>query len=145
MPFSKILIAVDSSEFAMNAAKKGFELARETNAQVAAVYVVDSAKAIANLDAGILPMDTEQIYQKEGEETMKHLDEIFEGPGELTHFLPEGNPQEEIVNTSEQWGADLVVIGTHGRTGLAHFLVGSIAESVVRHSKVPVMVVPTKE
>jgi len=145
MPFSKILIAVDSSSFAMNAAKKGFELAHQTNAQVAAVYVIDSAKAIANLDAGILPMDTELIYQKEGEQTMKQLAEMFDGPGDLVHFLPEGNPQEEIVNTSEQWGADLIVIGTHGRTGLAHFLVGSIAESVVRHSKVPVMVVPTKD
>lgn len=145
MPFSKILIAVDSSTFSMNAAKKGFELARQLNAEIAAVYVVDSARAIANLDAGILPMDTEEIYQKEGELTMKQLGEIFEGPGELVHFLPEGNPQEEIINTSEQWGADLIVIGTHGRTGLAHFLVGSIAESVVRHSKVPVMVVPTKD
>lgn len=128
----------------MNAAKKGFELAKTLQAQVAAVYVVDSAQAIANLDAGILPMDTEEIYQKEGEQTMKQLRELYQGSGELVQFLPEGNPQEEIINTAESWDADLLVLGTHSRTGLAHFLVGSIAESVVRHSKVPVLVVPTK-
>ena len=53
-----------------------------------------------------------------------------------------GRPQDEIVKCAEDQKADLIIMGTHGRTGLAHFLVGSVAERVVRTSKVPVLTVP---
>ena len=145
MPFSKILIAVDSSEYAVNAAKKGFELAQETNAAVALVFVVDAAKAIGNVDAGILPMEAEDMLRKEAQQTIDQLSDLSHDPSRLSKLMPEGNPQDEILQTADDWGADLIVMGTHGRTGLVHFLVGSIAESVVRHAKIPVMVVPTKE
>ena len=58
--------------------------------------------------------------------------------------MQEGHPTEDIIKTAETWGADLLVVGTHGRTGLVHMLMGSVAEYLVRHSKIPVMVVPLK-
>lgn len=59
-----------------------------------------------------------------------------------TSLLPEGFPKEEILNTAKEWEADVIVMGTHGRTGLSHFFQGSIAEHVVRHARVPVLVIP---
>lgn len=61
-----------------------------------------------------------------------------------THLL-EGVPFQEIVALAARLPADLIVIGTHGRTGLRHLLLGSVAERVVRTSPVPVLTVPTRE
>jgi len=61
-----------------------------------------------------------------------------------THLL-EGIPYKEVVRMTEELDADLVVMGTHGRTGLKHLLLGSVAERVVRSSKVPVITVPSGE
>jgi nucleotide-binding universal stress UspA family protein len=143
MSYSKILIAVDSSEFSMQAAKKGLELAHQTKAEVALIYVVDTSKAIGNIDAGILPEQAMVILKKEVEQTLDELASMY-NVDSILKFMPEGHPTKDILKTAEIWGADLIVIGTHGRTGLMHLLVGSVAENVVRHSKVPVMVVPSK-
>jgi len=143
MPYSKILIAVDSSEFSMQAAKKGLELAHQIGAKVALLFVVDTYKATGNIDAGILPEQAMIILKKEAEQTLDELAEMYNGNA-ILKFMPEGHPTKDILKTAEIWEADLLVMGTHGRTGLLHLLVGSVAEYVVRHSKIPVMVVPSK-
>lgn len=143
MSYSKILIAVDSSEFSMQAAKKGLDLAHQLNAETALLYVVDTSKAIGNIDAGILPDQAMIVLKKEVEQTLDELATMYNGTS-ILKFMPEGHPTKEILKTAEVWDADLIVMGTHGRTGLVHLLVGSVAEYVVRHSKIPVMVVPSK-
>ena len=143
MTYSKILIAVDSSEFSMRAAKKGFKLAHQLNATVALLFVVDTSKTIANIDAGIYPQEIMFVLKKEAEQTMDELAEMYDGDS-VMKFMPEGSPTKDIIKTAEAWGADLIVMGTHGRTGLLHLLVGSVAEHVIRHSNIPVMVVPSK-
>ncbi|HWA33520.1 MAG TPA: universal stress protein [Cyclobacteriaceae bacterium] len=143
MSYNKILIAVDSSEYSMEAAKKGLELAHRLNANAALIYVIDSAKAMGNVDANIMPSEALLVLKKEAEETLDQLVKMFNGK-EVVKFMPEGNPAEDIVRTSKTWEADLLVVGTHGRTGLKHLLVGSVAEHLMRHSGIPVMVVPLK-
>ena len=69
---------------------------------------------------------------------------MYDGIDEVVRFTPEGFPTNEIINTAKEWDADLIVIGTHGRTGLAHLLEGSVAEHVIKHTSIPVMVVPLK-
>jgi nucleotide-binding universal stress UspA family protein len=143
MSYNKILIAVDGSEYAMKAAKKGLELAHQLNAKAALLFVVDKSKAVGNIDAGILPEEALIVLKKEAEQTLDELAEMYNGKG-LMKFMPEGHPTEDIIKTAETWEADLIVLGTHGRTGLRHLLMGSIAEHIVRHSKIPVIVVPSK-
>ena len=143
MSYNKILIAVDSSEYAMKAAKKGLELAHQLNAKAALLFVVDKSEAMGNIDAGILPAEALIVLKKEAEQTLDELAEMYNGKG-LMKFMPEGHPTEDIIKTAETWEADLIVLGTHGRTGLRHLLMGSIAEHIVRHSKIPVMIVPSK-
>jgi nucleotide-binding universal stress UspA family protein len=143
MAFAKIMIAVDSSEFSMQAAKKGLELAHLLHAKTALVYVVDTSKAIGDIDAGLLPEQELLILKKEAAQTMDQLAKMYDGD-ELMKFMPEGHPDDDIIKTATAWGADLIVLGTHGRTGLAGLLMGSMAEHLVKHSPIPVMVVPFK-
>ncbi len=56
--------------------------------------------------------------------------------------IEEGHPGETLVKVAEEEGADLIVVSTHGRTGLPHVLVGSTAQHVVRHANCPVLVIP---
>lgn len=143
MAYTKILIAVDSSEYSMKAAKKGLELAHQLEAKAALLFVVDKSKALGNVDAGITHEQALIVLKKEAEQTLDELAEMYNG-NELMKFMPEGNPEEDIIKTADNWKADLLVLGTHGRTGLKHLLMGSTAERVMRHSDIPVLMVPSK-
>lgn len=134
------MIAVDSSRHANAAAERGFELAARLNAVVGLLYVVDTAKTIGDVDAGITHEDLIAVLKQEADETLNDAAGKFSG--EIERIIPEGHPRVEILGCAERWKADLLVIGTHGRTGLMHLVMGSTAEYIVRHSKVPVMVVP---
>lgn len=143
MSYSKILIAIDSSEYSMQAAKKGFELAHQINAKVALLYVVDSSKALGNIDIGISAEQSLLILKKEAQQTLDELAVMYNGES-VMKFMPEGLPTKDILKTAAVWEADLIIMGTHGRTGLLHLLMGSVAEHTIRHSKIPVMVIPSK-
>jgi nucleotide-binding universal stress UspA family protein len=143
MTYSKILIAVDNSPYSFAAAKRGFDLAQQLDAKVALVFVANKARIIHNADAGILPEEAMVILRQEAESTLAKLSALYAAEDVVT-FMPEDEPAEGIIKTAESWGADLIVMGTHGRTGLLHLLLGSVAEQVLRHSKIPTVVVPSK-
>ena len=142
MPFKKILIAVNSSAFSLKAAKVGFDLAHSVDAEVALLYVIDRTRESVSIEAGPTREQSEMILMKEAQETIEQLITMYNGAKKLYRFTPEGFPKEEILNVAKEWEADIIVMGTHGRTGLSHFFSGSIAEHVVRHACVPVMVIP---
>lgn len=143
MSYKNILIAVDSSEFSIHAATQGIAMAKELGAQATLLFVIEEAKAVSNPDAGFGLSDAFLILKKEAEETLdsiaKHADD-----SNVTKLMPEGDPRVDILSTAKAIGADLIVMGTHGRTGLRHMIIGSVAEYVVRHSSLPVLVVPMK-
>lgn len=143
MSYQKILIALDNSEHSMRAAEKGLELAHLLNAQVGLVFVVDISKVLGSIDTGVVSAELVPILKIEAKQTLDQLAAKHNEKG-MMKFTPEGRPAEAILETAKSWEADLIVMGTHGRTGLMHLLLGSIAEYVVRHSKIPVMVVPAK-
>lgn len=142
MSYSKILIAVDSSEYSIQAAKNGFQLAEQLGATVALLFVIDTSKAVANIDTGVYPEQALFVLKKEAEQTLNKLAAMHNK--EVIKFMPQGIPTKDIIKTAEKWEADLIVLGTHGRTGLMHLLIGSVSESIIRHSKIPVMVYPSK-
>jgi nucleotide-binding universal stress UspA family protein len=77
------------------------------------------------------------------EKSLIELKSVHAAPEvKLKTYLREGAPDAEVHRLVEELGAGLIVMGTHGRRGIAHALLGSIAEKIVRTSKVPVMVVP---
>jgi nucleotide-binding universal stress UspA family protein len=145
MAYSNILIAVDGSKCSLNAVKKGVELAKDLSANIILLCVVDVTNMIDSAAVGvIIDKDVEVIY---GEEAEKMLDSAMKKyPYEkTTRLAEEGIPKEAINLIAEQNKVDLIVMGTHGRTGLSHFLMGSVAEHVIRHSTIPVMVVTSSE
>jgi nucleotide-binding universal stress UspA family protein len=81
-------------------------------------------------------------FRDEGERATAFVEEAAKAANvEVESVLLEGNPADEIIEFAEQNGVEIIVMGTLGKTGLERFLLGSVAENVVRHSKIPVLVV----
>lgn len=146
MNLRKILIAVDNSTCSEKAAKTGYELARTFGAEVALVNVIEPAPATINQDLTLAPvfLDT---YDNSDENSHVLLQEIEKTYGEgiqTTYLSVVDSAAHGIIQQSDEWGSDLIVIGTYGRTGLYHFLMGSVAEHVARKSACPVLIIPNK-
>ena len=142
--YNRILIPTDGSDGAEKAVKKGVSLAKLIGADVVGVYIKDY-----RLYAG-LPASEEMIFIGQGleEEGSKALDlveaEAKKRGVKYKNIVEEGHPPAKIVEIANQENCDLIVMGTHGRTGLAHFFLGSVAEAVIHHADCPVFIVREK-
>ena len=142
MEFKKILIAIEDSANAMRAARTGFALAHQLSAKLGLVYVVDKSREIVNADLGITPEQSGTVLLNEAENTLEQLIKMYNGIEEIFRFTPEGSPEKEILKIAKEWGADLIVMGTHPRSGLGRLLSGSITEYIIKHAVVPVLLSP---
>jgi nucleotide-binding universal stress UspA family protein len=137
-----ILSPVDFSQTSQRAFETALDLAARLNAEVRVMHVYQLPASA--LPEGVLqtPHDLEATVE---EELRKRLDEFVEQstPKGVTVStgLCEGVPYVEITRAAQELGADMIVIGTHGRTGLAHLMLGSVAERVLRTSEIPVLTV----
>jgi nucleotide-binding universal stress UspA family protein len=139
MSFRRILIALDDSAIAAHAVEVGTELATSLGAQAALVYVVDPTPAFPP-DSGIPPTEWLATLKREGQTFLAAAAQrTLEPPA--WQFLREGKPADQILAAAREWAADVIVIGTHGRSGVSRLVLGSTAESVVRHAACPVLVV----
>jgi nucleotide-binding universal stress UspA family protein len=137
--FQRILIAIDDSPYSEKAAQYGFHLAHLMNAHVALLNVMDPPSATYSGDPllGQQPLVIPEIINIQEEASRS----ILERYGSI---WDSENPRIEILATAEEWKADLIILGTHGRTGFDHFISGSVAEGVARRSVCPVLIVPNK-
>lgn len=136
-PYRKILLAVDGSENAKNAACSGLEIAKNTGAEVYAVYV-----AGISCCSPIMPESYDWEIGKEGSEAVTEIEEMgkeVEVP--VNPILLQGHPAQEILNFADQNGIDMIVMGAQGKTEVDRFLLGGVTEKVVRHAKAEVLVV----
>lgn len=157
MKFQKILIGIDDSKYAENAAVHGFELARQFNSEVALVHIVEPmvttplndtsmmGSIIPSLSSGTEEVEVINAQQEYSQKLINDTITKFGTGLTVTQFNEIGSTSDTIIDCAVQFRADLIVIGTHSRTGLDRFLMGSVAESVVRHSPVAVLVVPLTE
>lgn len=139
----KILITTDLSEHSLAAFEYGFSLGLLYASRMHVLYVVDNVPPLFTLYG--LEGDTKLHAARAEEASAGKLDRFI-----ATHIGTErkvvpvvrcGEPQAEIIRFAEEEKIDLVVMATHGWTGLKHMLMGSTAERVVRHSTVPVLTV----
>lgn len=140
MNYKRILIAVDDSSYSMKAARVGFEMARKLNAETGILYVISKMKEQAKPDLGTTEHQQHTLLLAEAEHTIKQYIELYDGIDKVYRFTPEGLPEEEIINIAKEWEADMIVMGTHGRSGLNRILTGSIAEYVIKHAEIPVLI-----
>lgn len=144
MTISRILLAVDDSEFSVQAANAANGLAKTLNAHVAIITVIDPALVAIGADTVVYPIEQMGELKEAAEKLIATVKGRLDASVTTDDFIAEGKPSDEIVFVANKWGADLIIIGTHGRTGLKHLIMGSVAENVIRHSKVPVLVIPSK-
>lgn len=142
MPYKKILVAIDNSSWSMKAAKTGFALAHSLKATVGLLYVVDRSREVVNADLGITPQQSGTVLLNEAENTIEQYIRLYDGVDKVERFTPEGIPEKEIINVSQEWPADIIVMGTYGRSAISKMLTGSVAEYVIRHSTIPVLIIP---
>ena len=136
-PFRKVLCAVDFSP----STKKTIEMARQIAEAHKGTVILFHVVPIP-MEAMGQPLMVEPITGAE-EDARNRLNRI--ASESLTHsyeiLVVTGDPAASIIEGAEKQGADLIVMATHGRTGISHFFLGSVAERVVRESSVPVMTV----
>ncbi len=147
MHFKTILFATDFSEgsdFAFNAA---LSLARQFNSKLLIVHIINEPVDLRGFYVPHISFDKlEEEIEQGAEKLMEKFcrDHLQDYSSYETFVLP-GIPYDEIIKNAVKFNADLIVLGTHGRTGLDHVLFGSTAEKVVRKSPIPVMTIRIKE
>jgi nucleotide-binding universal stress UspA family protein len=140
--YSNILVAVDGSVFSEKAASAAVQLAQSMKASLSFLCVVDISN-IPNSAAtgGVIDAEVLKIYHEEAQKIIDRLLKKYPYP-KVQRLIVEGIPTDTIIRAAKGAKANIIVTGTHGRTGLSHLLSGSVAEHVIRHSTIPVLVVP---
>jgi len=141
LAISTILYPTDFSEEAATAFDVACALAREGQARVVVLHVERPPLATLGGTAGVPPLPNE--YDRERLEEQLRLIRAPEAGIQVEHRLEFGEPEAVILAVAEQIGADLIIMGTHGRTGLRRLLMGSVAEHIVRRASCPVLTVRT--
>ena len=138
--FKTILCPTDFSQSADHALEYGLQLARNTGGTILMIHVI-------HVPAGDLLGD--EVYTLNFEEAQRRVIERLKeaqakqllGYPKCETLVAIGDPAEEILALAASRQADLIITGTHGRSGLSHLVMGSVAEKIIRHSPCPVLVV----
>jgi len=140
MTLKRILIAVDDSEFAARAADVGVELANSLHAEVGYVTVYDQSVGPGRMWG--VPADR---LAEASEHAAKRFLATFREPTATRSVVPEfvepGDPATKIIEVANNWHADLIVMGSHGRGKIQGILLGSVSQGVLHHAPCPVLVV----
>ncbi|GAM11689.1 universal stress protein [Geobacter sp. OR-1] len=141
--FDKILLAVDFSDSSMNACEYALALATKFGSKLIIVHVINEPVDLRGFYVPHISFDRLEQEIEEGARKMmdKFVANSLGGFANFETLILSGIPYEEILKKSEEEHADLIVLGTHGRTGIDHLLFGSTAERVVRTAKCPVLTV----
>ncbi|HYF47881.1 MAG TPA: universal stress protein [Planctomycetota bacterium] len=141
--FKKIVLTTDLSDNANVAAPYAVELAKKWGGQISLVHVVEDVVYYANPAAteGIVPVEWMVANRKDREMQLKlRAEELAKKDGvTVKDVLLQGHAANAVVDYLKKEKADCVVIATHGRTGLSHLIMGSVAERIVRLSPCPVL------
>jgi nucleotide-binding universal stress UspA family protein len=149
--FGNILIALDGSRFAERALEPALQAARKFGSRVTLVRIVtQELQPVAIPPAVGLPTvdlsdQTAELEMQEAEGYLDSLRRKWSGPGlSVSVEVARGDPAMMILDTAGAVAADLIVMTTHGRTGLRRLIYGSVAEAVLRGSDIPVLLIPIR-
>jgi nucleotide-binding universal stress UspA family protein len=134
--YDSILVPTDGSEESMDALEEAIDLAKLTDATLNVLFVADTAQDSVT----VVGTDVIDALEREGEEIVSEVVERARESGvDVESEVVQGDPSKAIVDYAETIGADVIVMGTHGRRGLSRMLLGSVTETVIRTSPVPVL------
>lgn len=138
----KILLAHDGSDHADKAMERAAELAKNFNAEVSVLAVVPDL-CLPSLELSVEDcFKVSQAFAKEFRDAMDKVGETLSARGiQARVMVEEGVPADKILETAESIGADLIVLGSRGRTGAKRALLGSVSSNVMQHAKCDVLIV----
>lgn len=141
---TRILIATDFSPCSQHALEYAADLAKQLHATLLVTHVY--FPPVVAVPEAVIPLSTADMHSFL-ERMQKGLDDAAAvakrlGAEQVETVLLEGDPWHQVVRCAHDRRCDLIVVGTHGRGAVAHFILGSVAEKIVRKAACPVLVVP---
>jgi len=145
MPYKRILVPVDGSVPAKRALDEALRLAKEGGSRLRLLHVIEENLLALTPEAGMLTAQLLEALQQAGDEVLRDALALAKASGVDADTVKVesigGRVGEVIVEQASTWPADLIVMGTHGRRGLSHMVLGSDAERVARSTPVPLLLV----
>lgn len=140
--YERILLPTDGSRGNDRAVRQAIDLAAETGAELHVLFVVEDVPYVPEMaDEGV-----ETRLREVGETAIDEIRErADEADVEIRTAIEQGTPHRAIVEYADAEGVDLIVMGTHGRSGLDRYLLGSVTERVVRTAETPVLTVRMRD
>jgi len=143
----RILLCTDFSENSEPALHLALEQVKAFQAELLILHVVDSWAGFPSYQHGVC-LNIQEVVQSCKESAQAKLEHIMDGHGDVPNGVKTysriGVPAQEIARLADEESVDMIVMGTHGWTGLRHVLLGSVAENVLRTAKCPVLVVRSR-
>ena len=143
----KILVPTDFSVYADNALKQAVDIAKQSKSQIYLLHVIDDGFQQCAVDYCLDESTVQQVLKDSVKNATDKLQQeakkmtAGESGIEIVYDAHRGNPFEEIIKTQQEKGIDLVIIASHGKTGILKNLLGGVVEKVIKNAKCPVLLV----
>ncbi|MBN1302745.1 MAG: universal stress protein [Melioribacteraceae bacterium] len=137
----KILVPIDFSDYSKNALRYSTGFAKKFSAKMYLIYIIEPTIYPADFSMGQIAVPSADVdVSKRAQEELQNLAKTeFDSSIEVEIIIKSGKPFYEIIDTASELDIDLIIIATHGHTGVEHLLFGSTAEKVVRKAPCPVL------
>ena len=137
----RILVPLDFSPFSLRAVRFARKWAVRFRAEVCLLHVIDAVSSAFPFGGELMALPPLPDFRRESTASLEKIaKKEFSRVAKVSVHLGEGTPHHEIARAAVELGADIIILTTHGRTGLLHAMIGSTAERVVRHAPCPVLV-----
>ncbi len=152
----KVLIALDYDPSAQKVLDSGFSLAKAMKAEIVMLHVIASPTYYSSLEyspitgfAGYIDMTNSQLNSIEGLKaaTSAYLDKLKHHMGDKSAetVVMEGDSADSILAVAKEYHCDIIVLGSHSRNWLENIVMGSVTEKVLRHTSIPMFIIPVKK
>ena len=141
--YKKILLPTDGSKYSDISEKHALSIAAANNAEIIALSVIENSFSVGLPDTETIS-EVNRLLKEENEKNLKKVERLRDECGldvEIRTLVKEGSPAKAILETIEEEEIDLVVIGSSGKSGIDKFLMGSVADKVVKSAKCCVLVI----
>lgn len=143
----KILVAIDGSDFSQAALQSVVARPWPPDTEVKILHVVEAPSLLMGREMGGYDPEFEVVWKALRDRAKrlveKATEKLREAKFNVSTELAEGDPKSRIIDIAHDWRADMIVLGSHGRTGLGRFLMGSVSQGVVRHAHCSVEIIRT--
>ena len=147
----KIVLAVDGSKFSEAAAQAVITQGQPDSTEIQVLHIVEPPSLLVAREMGGYDRALDAVWEAETKQAQALVAKVADGLRsnglKVTTAVEQGEPKSKIIEAASKWRADLIVVGSHGRKGLEHFLLGSVSDAVARHAgcSVEIVRIPPKQ